>query len=111
MGGRGEMAMAILRRPGFPLTDGTSDAVPSLSCSVHEEGGYGHDVPAPGWEVRRALLSSCTLLSFVAQCTSLFSTPCVVATFEVSSYLTKHWSGLHERWTFSSGMGFKNSDF
>ena len=47
--------MAILRRPGFPLAGGTSDAVRFLSCSVHEEGGYGHDVLAPGWEVRQAL--------------------------------------------------------
>ena len=27
-GGRGEMAVVILRRPGFPLAGGTSDAVP-----------------------------------------------------------------------------------
>ena len=39
---------------GFPRAGGTSDAVPSLSCSVHEEGGYGHNVLAPGWEVRQA---------------------------------------------------------
>ena len=33
--------MAIFRRPDFPVAGRTSDAVPSLSCSVHEEGLTG----------------------------------------------------------------------
>ena len=36
-------------------------AVFLLSCSVHEEEGSGHDVPAPGWEVRLAPLSPCEI--------------------------------------------------
>ena len=60
-GGRGEMAMAILPRPGFSLAGGTSDAAFFLSCSVHEEGSCGHDVPAPSWEVRQAPLSPCKI--------------------------------------------------
>ena len=53
--------MAIFRRPGFPLGGHTSDTVPSLFCSVHEEGGYGLDVPSPCWEVRRVHLCPCTV--------------------------------------------------
>ena len=55
------MATLPYCRSGLLRAGGTSDAVPLLSCSVHEEGASGRGVPAPGWEVRLATLSPCEI--------------------------------------------------
>ena len=82
-GGRGEMAVSSLRRNVVRLLCSTSDAVLSLSCSVHEEEGYGLDVPPVGSYVRPPSVPV------------LYAVCCV--TFKGSPSCNKYWSGLHPR--------------
>ena len=60
-GVRGEMAVATPRRPAARQVYGISDAVLSFCHTVHEEGGRGCVIRAPGWEARRASLGPCKL--------------------------------------------------
>ena len=99
----GSASKVLLSRLFFPrvrlhLLCSTSDAVPSLSCSVHEEGCYGHDVLSHGWEVRRAPPHPLPFL--YAVCGSFLlshsARPCwirrVQLSLKVSPSLTKYWS-------------------